>query len=389
MTPALLVLALAAPPPAGSVTAFVNVSLVNMAQDGVRPGVTVVVEGDHIVQVGPADAVPVPQGARRLEGGFLMPGLVDAHVHVGFPEELARYLDYGITTVRNMRGGPEHLQWRADVQEGRRPGASLYTSGPTLGGSPLLNPAFVAVDTVEAAAAVVAEQKAAGYDCIKVHSRLKPAVFEAVAAAARGHGLPVVGHVMPEVGLEAALKGGQASLEHAFDLEPVARQPLDQMAKRIAAAGARVGTLLTATYEHTPPAASLAELLRQPPAPFHAPGPRGRGLVQALRAAGVRLLAGTDASLPPMQPGEALADELRYLVEAGFTPYQALRAATVEPGEFLAAHAGPPEPRGVVEVGAPADLIVLDGDPLRDVQAALRPRTVMVRGRLHAPSRRP
>ena len=100
-------------------------------------------------------------------------------------------------------------------------------------------------------------------------------------------------------------------------------------------------------------------------------------LTGALHRAGVRLMTGTDAPIPGVVPGFALHDELRLLVAAGLTPYQALRTATANPAEFL----GRPGGFGTVTVGARADLLLLDADPLSDVANAARRTGVMVRGR--------
>jgi imidazolonepropionase-like amidohydrolase len=96
--------------------------------------------------------------------------------------------------------------------------------------------------------------------------------------------------------------------------------------------------------------------------------------VKGFRDAGVRLLAGTDALNPCVVPGFSLHDELRNLVAAGLTPYEALRTATADAAEFLGAASG------VVAVGRQADLILVNGDPLKDVSNASRRAGVMLRG---------
>jgi imidazolonepropionase-like amidohydrolase len=371
----------AAPPAGGDDrVAYVDVRVVDPETGRVRPGLTVVTDGDRIAAVGPTAEVVVPPGAVRVEGRgrYLAPGLADMHVHLHFAEELPLYLARGITTVRNMRGAPEHLEWRADVAAGRRPGPRITTSGPTLGGSPLVNPVFTAVDDVSTARVVVARQKADGYDFVKVHSRLRPEVYDAIAAEARARGIAVVGHFIREVGLDRALRGGQASLEHAGDLA-AAGAPAD-VAAALARSGTAVGTLFTATYLRNPPASSVAELWRAPAQAYAPPGTEERALARALGAAGVRLLPGTDASLPPMRPGESLGLELRFLVEAGLDPAAVFRAATAGAGAFLRAHLGGP-PSGLVAPGARADLVLLEEDPLRDPAAALRPVEVVAGGR--------
>jgi imidazolonepropionase-like amidohydrolase len=100
----------------------------------------------------------------------------------------------------------------------------------------------------------------------------------------------------------------------------------------------------------------------------------GKRIVRALRDAGARILAGTDATNPFVVPGFSLHEELRLLVESGLTPYEALRTATAAPAEFLEDGAG------VVAEGAPADLLLLERDPLEDVAHARAPAGVMARG---------
>lgn len=369
----------------GPALVFVGVALVSLSGPGAEPDQTVIVEGDRITYAGLSKSATIPKGARRIDGAgrFLMPGLADMHVHVHFPDELGVYLAHGITTVRNMRGSPQHLAWREDVRSGRRPGPTVYSSGPTLGGSPLVNPAFVAVDSPATAARVVEEQATAGYDLVKVHSRIRPDVYAAIAEASRAHKIPVAGHYLPETGVDAQVRERQASLEHVGDMLDFLATGPDQ-ARLMAAAGTFVAPLLSADWSHTPPAADLAELLARPQQSWREPNARERRAVSNLHSAGVRLLAGTDSSLPSMRPGESLGLEMRSLAAAGLTARQVLEAATVNAGVFVrerVAKAG--LPFGTIEVGARADLLLLDADPLEDPTRALSPRAVVAKGRLY------
>ena len=95
----------------------------------------------------------------------------------------------------------------------------------------------------------------------------------------------------------------------------------------------------------------------------------------------MKLLAGTDAGLPSRQPGTTLITELGYMVAAGLSPYEALRTATVNAGDFARRYARGMPRVGVVEVGSAADLILLPADPRADLKALSRVRGVMVAGR--------
>jgi imidazolonepropionase-like amidohydrolase len=106
-----------------------------------------------------------------------------------------------------------------------------------------------------------------------------------------------------------------------------------------------------------------------------------RGSIAALRRARVRMLAGSDAGIGPVQPGSALHCELQTLVAAGLTPYEALATATVNAGAFAKAHLKKAQiPFGTVTVGARADLVLLASDPRADIRAVTRPTGVVLRG---------
>src|SRR5690606_37982110 len=154
--------------------AFVNVNLVTMVDDQVRRDHVVLVRRDRIVAVGARNQVPVPADAIVIDGhgGYLIPGLTDAHVHLdgdGTRRGTSRgafgdgplYLAHGVTTVINQRGLPVHLEWREGVRTGRIVGPTIYTAGEFVNEPRVQTPADVERE--------IAEQAASGYDLIKFH----------------------------------------------------------------------------------------------------------------------------------------------------------------------------------------------------------------------------
>lgn len=122
-------------------TAFVNVSVIPMAEESVLVGYTVVVIGSEITAVGPSADVEVPHGAVvvEAEGKYLMPGLADMHAHLNLdpdPDFMRLFLAEGVTTIRNLNALPDHLEWRDQVMRGDRIGPTIYTSGPVIVGPP-------------------------------------------------------------------------------------------------------------------------------------------------------------------------------------------------------------------------------------------------------------
>ena len=356
--------------------AIEHVTVLPMNRDTALADHTVLVSADRIVWVGRSRSARVPAGTRRVDGRgmYLLPGLADMHVHIERVDELSRFVAAGITTVRNMRGEPKHVVWRNRIAAGALVGPTIFTSGPSIGRSRWLGDRrFVRLATTADARRVVREQTEAGYDMIKILRNVSVPVYRELLEAARGVRMPVVGHLIVEVGLERSLSAGQVSLEHVDGLHQRSRvasafgsddRGIDDNARAIGRAGAWVGTIASSRTGRCEP-----------------PTPVVRRNIAALRRANVRMLAGSDAGIGPVRPDAALHCELATLVAAGLTPYEALATATSNPGAFAQQHLNRATvPFGTVTVGARADLLLLREDPRTDLGTLARPVGVLRRG---------
>jgi len=360
--------------------------------------------------------VPVPPAALRVDGRgrFLMPGLADMHVHLFDSGDLLLYLAHGVTTIRNLGGygsADSILEIRREVAAGERLGPTIFTSGNWLDGDPPVRPINTVLRTPVEAREEVRREHRLGFDFVKVYQTLSPEVYQEILRTEREERIAVTGHVPGPVGLDAVLTGGQVAVDHAANLvlaDAEARvEPPAALARRVRKAGVAVTTTLVmariaAALRGAPE--RLDSMLARPEArwlsqetrefwhraPFLSLPRDGAGetlyassaaLVGALQREGVELLAGTDAGLWGNVPGASLLAELRLLVEAGLTPYQALRAATVNPARFLERTVRGSQQPGALAVGNRADLLLLEADPLRDIGALDRRAGVMVHGR--------
>lgn len=312
----------------------------------------VLLRGDRIAQVGPDLAAPA--GARVVDGRgkTLLPGLIDAHFHICYREQLEEAAAAGITTVLDMGSDP---------RVGRRLKDALRSAGGRgladlrVAGNPVTVPGGygtekgVPVRTLEGPAeadAFVEARIAEGSDYIKVllddgaafgHRipALDRATMEAAVAAAHRRGKIAVVHISAQRDAREAIEAGIDGLAHIFfDAAPDAD---------FAALAKHRGVFVVPTLTQG-----------RGPGLKHA-----RAAVRQLRDAGVPILAGADAG------NTSLLDELALLVEAGLTPVEALAAATSLPAK----HFGLPD-RGRIAAGLRADLVLVDGDPTADVAAA-------------------
>lgn len=398
------------------VVAFVNVNVVPMDSERILENQTVIARDGVIESLGVSGQIEVPVEALIVDGTskYLIPGLVDMHVHVTNENELLLFVAHGVTSVRNLWGGlngADHLGWRAKIEAGEMFGPTLYTSGPIMEGPPKTVPWMQIYENPEGAAAAVAGQIEQGYDFIKVYDHISLPVYEAVIETAQARGVMVVGHTPKKVGLERVLNSGQVTIEHIsgfIDADAgeysVPEGELPTYAKMAATAGVYICPTI-AVYQMYVPKEDLHLLEERPEMAYISPGtkfmwknitrPGSMGNVtyqgdypahinemflnvtRILHENGVKFILGTDTDNPYLVPGVSLFDELDYLVEAGFSPYEAIATGTRNAAEAM----GKLDEFGTIEIGKRADLILLDDNPLEDVSNFQNRAGVMVRGR--------
>ena len=401
---------------------FTNVNVVSMEKEGVLAQRDVVIERGvirsiekHVPNKRWAEGTVVVDGS----GKYLLPGFTDMHVHMGFgdEEQLKLYVVNGVTTVLNLSGTPKLLEWKARIAAGELLGPTFYTTGPIIDGDPPTNNTHVVVKDRAEAEHEVDAQARVGYDFIKPYSALSREGYEGVVDAARRNKIRLVGHVSWNVGVEGTIDANQDAIAHVEELyryfvdrhrkPPPGTQPdpakIPQLAQSLADHHIWVITTLSANDNILTQATNLPVLLESPDTKFipksyleecRKDDPyanRGENWVQenkimvpflfkiaaGLKAAHVLMLAGTDATNPMQIPGISLHDELEKLVEAGFSPYEALVTATRSPQVFL----GRSGQAGTVEPGKVADLVLLEANPLEEITNTRKIAGVVVRGR--------
>jgi imidazolonepropionase-like amidohydrolase len=385
-------------PLSAGVTAFERVNVVRMDRDTVLVDQTVVVRDGRIERIGPARTTGLPAGAVRIDGRgrYLMPALADMHVQLSpnswrIRRELALYVAHGVTLVRNLDGRSPHLRWRERVRRAETVGPRIVSCGPPIASDTsmfgrsddLLGNRVAALGTgvermlrdrrpVVSIRPEVMQQRRAGYDCVAADSPSdwSPARYDALVTAARATDMPLAGDFARNLPLDVNLRGRTTAdrldaylraqlTPDVYSDDPAARDSVARdVARRTRATGVAVSTRLFA-------AAS-------------ADRPLMRRVVRALAAADARLILATGATLrSTVVPGMSAHHELRELVAAGLTPFEALRSATANVALVL----GMPGDFGIVVPGARADLLLLDANPLDDVGNTERLAGVMVRGR--------
>jgi len=200
-----------------------DVTVVDVTKGVLHPTQTILVKGNHIVAVGPTNAVRVPDDAEVVEGsgGYLIPGLWDAHVHSAantvwhFP----LYIAFGITSVRNMHTNVDHpLEFVVSIKQrvgsGELLGPRFLANGGVIDGDPPVHGGSVVVRNGEEARAAVDRLVDGGADFVKVYDRLTREAYFAILERAKERGIPVDGHLPPLVTPEEAAAAGQRTVEH-------------------------------------------------------------------------------------------------------------------------------------------------------------------------------
>ena len=442
--------------------AVTNVTVIDPKTRTVQPQRSVYIDGDRILAVLPAGRRSGYLARQSIDGTgrFLIPGLMDMHVHLFLPQapeaSLNLMLANGVTSIREMSGDCWELagartgcisHFRAlqsDIKAGRTPGPELVrVSSPMIMGSAVARApegaaSFIVPRGAEDARKLVRHLHRRGVDLLKTHDAIPKPVFLALADEARQLGLEVSGHV--PFGFNVAELGplGFGSIEHARDLlydcsryggdfrraagafsegAEGAKRPDDAVRMRrtveefdpdlcsVTLRGvARNGTYYVPTHvtREMDARASDPTYGSDPRRKYVLPtrnadweadlkrtaggGPQqaelyerffrhGLEVTRRAHAAGVRIMAGTDANDTMIFPGFSLHDELRMLAAAGLSPMDVLRAATIVPASYLKR----PD-LGGISVGHEADLVLLSADPLRDITNSASIMAVIANG---------
>ncbi len=404
--------------------ALVDVTVIPMTGPSLLARQTVLIESDRIVAVGPTSTTPVPAGFTRLmvaPGSIVMPGLADMHTHILDRDELLLYLANGVTTIRNLHGLGRHLAWRDSLERNLMVGPRLLSAGPILDGDPPSRSTNIVLRTEAEAAAAVAEQRSLGFDYIKVYDNLPAALYRAVGRAAASHGLSVIGHLPTPVGLNGLFGDRvQSEVQHLEEFLPFVADGrdltlVDSIVRGLQREGIAVVPTVSVYTSAREQAERLSQLRARPEMAYVNPATAAtwgweptansrsgrpgeieryrrtvgffeREFLPRLRAAGVSIVAGTDAPVAMVIPGFAIHDELASYVAGGLTTLEAVRTATT-----AAAAVVPPRYgltlMGTVSAGAPADLLVLSASPLENLGNLKHRMGVVARGRWFSAAR--
>lgn len=373
---------------------FENVNVIPMTSDTVLEKQSVYVSKGEIMAVDSVEALSFPEDATVVDGSgkYLIPGLSDMHIHFSYPfcdEQLKLFLANGVTTVRNMWGWPELLSARDGIEAGDVLGPRMYTTGPLIDGPNIRWEGSFVLDAVDEVEAAITDMKALGYDYIKVYDDLSIDVYDEIIRVAQGLDIPVVGHVPLKVGVEHVIESGQFSIEHLTMYAMQDDSDLDeQIALTVTSGIWNCPTLIVLkSYDDLDAAkSSVASQLK-----YVAPDERSSwassgslpmsfsdrtALVGDLHREGANIVSGTDVGNPYVIAGFSLHTELALLQASGLTPYETLRTTTVNAAEML----GVGSRRGTVEPGKDADLVLLEDNPLEDIDATRSIAGVMIMG---------
>ena len=381
----------------------------------------VVIHNGRIIAAGPRSKVKVPKDANvvNASGKFLLPGLWDMHAHFEQVEWGPIYLAAGVTTVRDCGNEFEFITSVRDaIAQNRGLGPRLLLAGIVDGSGPFAI-SMQRVDTPEQARQWVHRYHDAGFQQMKIYSSVKLEEVTAVADEAHRLGMTVTGHVPEGLNAYQVIDVGQDQINHLHYIADIMHAPfpkeMSRMDRMKATADINLDSpeatkALAFLKEHhtvVDPTLALFELFgatsAKPPASFEpgiekiAPelaqaltdvGPpserseigdkvfsKSLEIVGALHRAGIPIIAGTDQAVP----GYSLHREIELYAQAGFTPMEAIQAATIVPARAM----GLDKESGTVEKGKRGDLILLTADPLADIHNTRAVEYVITNGTMY------
>lgn len=391
---------------------FNNVSLLTMTDSVLLRNQNVLIEGGIIKKIGKG----VEQaGAIQIDGTgkYLMPGLTDMHIHLMNHHPLKNtwlllLMLNGVTSVRDMLGEPDKLILRNEIKNNSVLAPNLYQAGPIINSVKDQYGLFVAAPTPEEGRKIVAQHKQAGYDFIKIYDGLKKDVFEAIADEARKQDILIVGHIPASVDVTSAIQAGQNSAEHlnGYKIWKDGKISLNGDYASITANSSLWNCPTSYNFSVEWSIENGQAILKDPELDGLLPNgtreiwqkrlmniPKDakesiaanglnnetlmKELVSSLYRSNAKLIAGTDAgSIPLLVPGYSLHKELSLMNEIGIPIYEVLKTTTCNAALSMRKNSE----FGTVEEGKRADLLLLNSNPLTNIQNLKDKNGIMIRG---------
>ena len=411
-----------------NIYAITDITIVDVEKGILIPGQTVHVVNDRIDKIDVQGKIKIPQGATIIDGQglYLIPGLVDAHVHyLDAPVFSRLMIANGVLLVRDMGMPNEYiLPLRDQLNGGETLGPEMVATGSILDGNPPLIPQIsLGLNTPEDARTVVRQQAESGVDMIKVYSTLDRDVFLAIVEESDKYGIKVVGHVPDSIYIEDAATAGLDSTEHWFGFEKIIANLLGEpvnlsysgmgsqayylerlgeidpavlqdIYQRLRVNGLTVVPTVV-TFKGFPGMDMLetgnlpgGEYITQNLLAIWKSQWAGQNdipdslwqnwsqMVNGLNQAGVPLMVGTDLMVPGIIPGFSVHEEMAIWQEAGIPSADILRSATFVPAQFM----GLGDRLGSISEGKTASMVLVRANPLEDIHNAQQIESVFLRG---------
>ena len=400
-----------------------DIALIDINSGQILENASIWIARNKIVAINPDSP---PKDIKKVSGNgrFVIPGLSEMHAHVpnnnAYTDRILKlFIAHGVTNIRGMLGQRSHLELKQQLNSGNRLGPYLVTSGPSINGNSVRSP--------QQAIKKITQQVKAGYDFHKIHPGLSKESYRAVTETASKLGSSWGGHISTEVGIIDTIKAGQATIDHldgfieelasrnggdvanrgffGFSLVDKVRDgSIEKLVKELASY--QYAVVPTETLMRNLAGDNLTEDLMNNPAHRWMPKDviagwqksrenfwsddsitkhQAKRFVQVrkellieLNKQGTTILLGSDAPQWFNVPGDSLHKELTLMVEAGLTPLQALQTGTKNVYKFYQEQ----HPIGIIAPGLRADLVLLDKNPLENINNSRTINSVIIAGKL-------
>ena len=382
---------------------IINANVVSMQDGQVLPNQRIRIDQGIITAVGSANELPLDAGQQLIDvaGAYVIPGLRDAHVHIQDSRELAVYLFYGVTGVRELDGSDWALNLQQQIQKQPSSSPRLLVSSPVINLTNDSNPEDIIQDF-----------QVRGFSSLKIYSVPNKKIYQTFSAEARKQGLKLIGHIPRSIDLETLLDTGyQSEVAHLEEFiysyvekhkKDYSQQTIDEIVSLLKGRNITIITTLVQFQSMVEQLESVESQLAQPGlnkiSPLatlswtmdnysHHLAPKLlpelklqlaflKKLVKALANAKIPLQLGTDSGVAIIVAGEAVHLEMALLVESGLTPLQALQAATRTLGAM--------NKQAIIAPGEKADLVFLLANPLQNIHNSRLINGVLRAGHWHS-----